>query len=76
MQDYSNSNALALELLQSCTKPSICASEWHCEVRIHLSTRFHKMWDQVYCNGALNYSCDIYPNTISPMDLFDSDLLY
>ena len=26
VQDYSNSNALAMELLQSCTKPSIYAS--------------------------------------------------
>ena len=27
VQDCSNSSALAMELLQSCTKPSICKSE-------------------------------------------------
>ena len=32
VQDCSNSSALAMELLQSCTKPSISSIVYNCEV--------------------------------------------
>ena len=33
VQDCSNSSGLAMELLQSCTKPSMYSSQW-CEKRL------------------------------------------
>ena len=31
-EDCSNSNALAMELLQSCTKPTILSAQYKCDI--------------------------------------------
>ena len=40
VQDGSNSSALAMELLQSCTKPSIWASRDNCFITEYLLSNF------------------------------------
>ena len=40
VQDCSNSSALAMELLQSCTKPSICNQLYHYELAHGAATSF------------------------------------
>ena len=63
MQDCSNSSALAMELLQSCTKPSIwCHRHWWALVRVIACCLIH-YWNNVDLSTPGSYT--IHLNTIT-----------
>ena len=56
VQDCGNSIANALELLQSCTKPSICLLAKHCFHIPLTETSKVNQWEKYFLEYVRNYS--------------------